>query len=58
MAVKTEITIAEMAKSFFKKTSLIQKLRHKFSTVIKSDTPGAIRRPNVFVSWASPIGLP
>ena len=50
MAVNTDITIAEIAKSLFKKLSLVQKLRPKFSAVIRSDAPGAIKRPNVFVS--------
>ena len=50
MADKTDMTMAETARSFFMKLSLAQRLRHKFSKVIRSDAPGAIRSPKVLVS--------
>ena len=58
MATNTETTTPEIAKIFLKKSSLTQRLNSIFNKVIKNDTPGAIKRPKVPVSCASPMGRP
>jgi len=58
IATNTETIIVEIARIFFKKPSLTQRLNNIFNMVIKKDTPGAIKRPKVPVSCDSPTGFP
>ena len=50
MALITDITIVEIAKSLFRNKSLVQRLKNKFIAVIRRETPGAINKPKKLVS--------
>jgi hypothetical protein len=58
MAVKAEITSAEMAKTLFINKSFARRLRSRFTTVINKEARGAIDKPRVEISCLSPTGLP